>query len=102
MKQVTILTAMVAACVPALASAQDAPQPKYPPGFDCAKLPAGDEREACRQSELNPMMDIDDDRSVTGASSETPGSVSPPTFPDEPGNENRGSGPGSSGGGGGN
>jgi len=56
MKQV-FLTAMVAACLPALAFAQDAPQPKYPPGFDCAKLPAGDEREACRQSELNPTMD---------------------------------------------
>jgi hypothetical protein len=104
MKRVTILAAMVAACLPALAFAQDAPQPKYPPGFDCGKLPAGDEREACRQSELNPKMDSDqtDDRSVTGAGSETPGSVSPPTFPDEPGNENRDSGPGSNGGGVGN
>lgn len=97
------LTAMVAAYLPALAFAQDAPQPKYPPGFDCAKLPAGDEREACRQSELNPKMDNDqgDGRSITGAGSESPGSVSPPTVPDQPGNENRDSGPGSNGGAGG-
>jgi hypothetical protein len=38
---------------------------------------------------------------LSGAGPETPGSVSPPTFPDEPGNENRDSGPGSSGGAGG-
>ena len=97
------LTAMVAACLPALAFAQDAPQPKYPPGFDCAKLPAGDEREACRQSELNPTMDNEqnDGRSITGAGPESPGSVSPPTIPDQPGNENRDSGPGSNGGAGG-
>jgi hypothetical protein len=45
--------------------------------------------------------DQNDQRSVTGAGSESPGSVSPPTFPDEPDNENRDSGPGSSGGAGG-
>ena len=68
---------------------------------DCA-IP-GDEHEACRQSELNSTMesDQDDGRSTSGASPETPGSVSPPTFPDEPGNENRDSGPGSNGGAGG-
>jgi hypothetical protein len=88
---------------PALAIAQDPPQPKYPPGFDCTTLLVGDEREACRQSELDPKADGDqnDGRSITGAGSETPGSVSPPTFPDQPGNENRDSGPGSDGGGGG-
>lgn len=85
--------------MPAAAFAQDAPQPTYPPGFDCTTLPPGDEREARRQSELDPAMD--EDRSVTGATPESPGSVSPPTFPDEPGNENRDSGPGSSGGAGG-
>ena len=49
-------------------------------------------------------MDSDQthDRSLTGAGPETPGSVSPPTFPGEPGNENRDSGPGSNGGGVGN
>jgi len=94
---------MAAACMPALVFAQDAPQPKFPPGFDCETLAPGDEREACRQSKLNPAMDNDqhDERSVTGAGSETPGSVSPPTFPDEPGSESRDSGPGSSGGAGG-
>jgi hypothetical protein len=103
MKRITLLSAAAAACMPALVWAQDAPQPKYPPGFDCAMLPPGDEREACRQSELSPTMDGDqnDSGSITGASPETPGSVSPPTFPDKPGNENRDSGPGSNGGAGG-
>lgn len=102
MKRIT-LTAMLAGLMPAQIFAQDAPHPKYPPGFDCATLPPGDEREACRQSELNPKSDSDQDdsRSVTGAGSESPGSVSPPTFPNEPGNENRDNGPGSSGGAGG-
>jgi hypothetical protein len=103
MKRVALLTAVLAAWMPAQAFAQEVPQPKYPPGFDCATLPPGDEREVCGQSELNPTMDSDqnDGRSVTGAGSESPGSVSPPTFPDEPGNDNRDSGPGSSGGAGG-
>jgi hypothetical protein len=100
MKHVALVSTIVAAWLPTLVFAQDAPQPKYPPGFDCATLPPGDEREACRQSGLNPTMDGDqnDGQSLTGAGPETPGSVSPPTFPDEPGNENRDSGPGSNGG----
>jgi hypothetical protein len=103
MKRMILLIAAAAAWIPTVAFAQDVPQPKYPPGFDCASLPPGDQREACRQSDLNPAMDGDqnDGSSITGASPETPGSVSPPTFPDEPGNENRDSGPGSSGGAGG-
>lgn len=92
---------MIVAWALAPAIAQDAPQPKYPPGFDCATLPAGDEREACRQSELNPKTNDNQGRSITGAGSETLGSVSPPTFPNEPGSENRDSGPGSDGGAGG-
>jgi hypothetical protein len=103
MKRMTLLSAMAAACLPALAFAQDAPQPKYPPGLDCGTLPSDNEREACRESELNPAMDghQNNGRSITGAGPESPGSVSPPTFPDEPGNENRDSGPGSNGGAGG-
>jgi hypothetical protein len=89
------------ALAPAAALAQDAPQPRYPPGFDCSTLKAGDEREACRQSQLKPAMDQDDDHSLTGGAPETPGSVSPPTMPDQPDSENRDSGPGNSGGGGG-
>ena len=92
---------LIAAWAPAVAFAQDAPQPKYPPGFDCETLPAGDEREACRQSELKPPLDQENDRPLTGAGSETPGSVSPPTFPNEKGDENRDSGPGAEGGAGG-
>ena len=101
MMRAAFLIGLMAASTAAIA--QDAPQPKYPPGFDCETLPAGDEREACRESEFNPTMDNDQDNgsSMTGAGPESPGSVSPPTFPDEPGNENRDSGPGSSGGSGG-
>jgi hypothetical protein len=103
MKCPALLFAVMAACMPAVAMAQDATQPKYPPGFDCATLPPGNEREGCQQTELNPTINggQNGDRSVAGAGSETPGSVSPPTFPDEPGNENRDSGPGSGGGAGG-
>jgi hypothetical protein len=103
MTRAAFLIGIMLTSMPAVALAQDVPKPKYPPGFDCAKLPAGDEREACRQSELDPKTDSDrnDGRSITGAGPETPGSVSPPTFPDEPGNENRDSGPGSDGGAGG-
>jgi hypothetical protein len=103
MKRVALVSVVAAAFVPGLVFAQDAPQPKYPPGFDCTTLPSDDERDACHESELNPTMgsDQDEERSVTGAGSESPGSVSPPTFPDEPGNESRDSGPGSSGGAGG-
>ena len=99
MKRVALASAIVAAWMPALVFAQDVPQPKYPLGFDCATLPPGDELEACRQSELNPTMDGDqnDGRSISGAGPETPGSASPPTFPNEPGKENRDSGPGSGG-----
>ena len=94
------LIGLMAVWAPVAAFAQDTPQPKYPPGFDCETLPAGNEREACRQSELNPTMESDqnDARSIAGAGPETPGSVSPPTFPDEPANENRDSGPGVNGG----
>ena len=103
MTRAVLLAAVTIVWMSVAALAQDAPQPKYPPGFDCAQLPAGDEREACQQSELSPTKDGDPnvDRSITGAGPETPGSVSPPTFPDEPGNESRDSGPGSSGGAGG-
>jgi hypothetical protein len=103
MTRAAFLTVVMSAWALAPAIAQDAPRPNHPPGFDCATLPAGDEREACRQSGLNPKAgsDQNDGRSVTGAGSETPGTVSPPTFPDEPGSENRDSGPGTDGGAGG-
>lgn len=101
MRPAALLIGTMLALVPTAAFAQDAPQPKYPPGFDCDTLPAGDEREACRQSQRKPTMDQNDDRSLTGAGPETPGTVSPPTMPDQPDNENRDSGPGNSGGSGG-
>ena len=103
MTRAAFLMALMVVWAPTSALAQDAPQPQYPPGFDCDSLPTDDEREACRQSELSPTMGTDqtDDRSITGAGTVTPGSVSPPTFPDEPGSENRDSGPGSKGGAGG-
>ncbi|HKP25706.1 MAG TPA: hypothetical protein VJV39_17690 [Dongiaceae bacterium] len=103
MMRAAFLIGLMAAWAPVAAFAQDTPQPKYPPGFDCETLPAGNEREACRQSELRPTTKSDqhEDRSMTGAGPETPGSVSPPTLPDKPGNENRDNGPGMNGGAGG-
>ena len=38
MKHVALLAAVLAAWMPAQGFAQDAPQPKYPPGFISARL----------------------------------------------------------------
>jgi hypothetical protein len=98
-----LVIGLMAALASTSALAQDAPQPKYPPGFDCETLPAGDERDDCRQSPLTPATGRgqNDRSSLSGAALETPGSVSPPTFPNESGNDNRDNGPGSMGGAGG-
>ena len=37
-------------------SADSAPQPKYPPGFDCSAVAAGSQRQACNRSQLKPPM----------------------------------------------
>jgi hypothetical protein len=103
MKLAYVFGPLLMVAVPAVALAQDVLQPKFPPGFDCASVPAGAEREECRQSQLNPTTDNDlnKDRFPTGGALQTPGTVSPPTVPNEPGSENRDSGPGSSSGAGG-
>ncbi len=96
MRRALVIVPVLMLSVPALA--QDVPRPGYPPGFDCASVPAGSQREACEASQLGPVDDDpNEDGSVTGAQPETPGTVSPPTMPDGPGGENRGSGPGSQG-----
>lgn len=94
--------------VPALmlaasAMAQDAPQPTCPPGYDCASVPVGSQREACEESQLSPKADDElmDYRPATGADQETPGTPSPPTIPDQPDDRTRDSGPGTEGGAGG-
>lgn len=89
MKLAYVFGPILMAIVPAVALAQDVLQPKYPPGFDCANVPAGSQREACRQSQLDPTIDNDlnKDRSTTGGALQTPGTVSPPTVPNEPGGE---------------
>jgi hypothetical protein len=46
----------MAALLPANASAEGTPQPKYPLSFDCAAVPAGSQRQACNRSQLNPPM----------------------------------------------
>jgi hypothetical protein len=81
--------------------AQDTPQPTDPPGYDCASIPAGSQREACEESQLSRKVDNDltDDRPATDQ--ETPGTVSPPTIPDQPDDRSRDSGPGIEGGAGG-
>lgn len=47
---------MVALLLPASASAEGTPQPKYPPSFDCSAVPAGSQRQACNRSQLNPPI----------------------------------------------
>lgn len=96
MKTACFLGAVLATAIPAMASAQDVMQPKYPPGFDCAKVPPGSERDDCRRSQLSPNDMIHGQTPADGAL-QTPGTISPPTVPDEPGNENRASGPGTAG-----
>lgn len=103
MKSAYVFAPSLMLAASAMALAQDAPQPTYPPGYDCASVPAGSQREACEESQLSPKVedDLNENRSITGAEPQTPGTVSPPTVPDEPGGENRDSGPGSKGGAGG-
>lgn len=78
----------VLALMPLSALGQDTPHPKYPPGFDCANLSVGDEREDCRRSQLDPKADDDQDKGRAIFGAESPGSVSPPTVPDQPDNVN--------------
>ena len=52
-----VLTLVLGAlAIPALASAEEAVQPKFPPSFDCSAVPAGSQRQACNRSQLNPPM----------------------------------------------
>jgi hypothetical protein len=48
--------AVLFALMPALAWAEGAAQPKYPPGFDCSAVAAGSQRQACNRSHLDPPM----------------------------------------------
>jgi hypothetical protein len=47
---------LLAALVPLSAAAEDRPQPKYPPSFDCSGVAAGSQRQACNSSQLKPPM----------------------------------------------
>lgn len=96
MKIACFFGAVLATAIPAMASAQDVMQPKFPPSFDCASVPAGSERDDCRRSRLSPD-DMTKGQTPTDGALQTPGTISPPTVPDEPGNENRDSGPGTAG-----
>lgn len=88
-----VMTTPVA--VSAMASAQTTNTPPYPPGFDCGAVPAGSERESCRQSEMIPNADnngiIDPaNPGSAGGAIQTPGDVSPPTVPNTPGGDSGG------------
>jgi len=98
MKFAYIFDPILMAAIPAAASAQDVLQPKYAPGFDCATVPAGSQRQACQDSQLQPTVDPDmnQKQSPTAGALQTPGTVSPPTVPNEPGGE-IGNGPGTGG-----
>lgn len=52
----SLFALVVAALLPASASAEGTLQPKYPPSFDCSAVAAGSQRQACNRSQLNPPM----------------------------------------------
>ncbi|WP_119301212.1 hypothetical protein [Dongia deserti] len=103
MKRIYVLVPTLTLALATTGTAQDIAQSQYPPGLDCTSIPGGSEREACEESQLSPEVgdDLNEHRSTTGAEERTPGTVSPPTFPDEPDGETRDSGPGTQGGAGG-
>ncbi len=102
MERAYVVAPILMLVAPVMTMAQDAPQPLYPPGYDCSSVPAGSQRAACEESQLGPTTgNPSDDRPVTGAEPATPGTVSPPTVPDQPDGESRGSGSGTEGGAGG-
>ena len=77
---------------PLIASADDALQPKYPPGWDCSSVPAGSQRQACNKSHLDPPMGAIPDTQRTQPQLITPQSQppklptgQPPTIPRLPG-----------------
>ena len=86
------LCGILMAIAPSVCWAQDTPNPKYPPGFDCSAVPAGSQRQACQESQLNPTNDATQGQGTSGAVPQTPGTVSPPTVPDQPSGENGSSG----------
>ena len=47
---------LLAAFIPLSAAAEDKPQPRYPPSFDCSAVAAGSQRQACNSSQLKPPM----------------------------------------------
>ncbi|WP_162917574.1 hypothetical protein [Dongia deserti] len=51
-----LFSLLLAMLVPVGAAAEGAPQPKYPPGFDCSAVAAGSQRQACNRSQLKPPM----------------------------------------------
>jgi hypothetical protein len=72
--------------MPAAASAQGMAEPRFPPGFDCAHVAAGSSREGCMRSTLTPRIvpDMNRQRSITGQGMQTPGTIGPPTMPNQP------------------
>jgi hypothetical protein len=96
MKCAYAFSAILMTLAPA-AVAQDVTQPKYPPGFDCSTLPAGSQRQACQDLQLAPQDNVNKSRTPTGGAVQTPGTVSPPTVPNQPMGENGNNGLGTTG-----
>jgi hypothetical protein len=92
MRLSSALCGILMAAAPSICWAQDAPNPKYPPGFDCSAVPAGSQRQACQESQFNPANDATKGQAPSGGVPPTPGTVSPPTVPDQPSGENGSSG----------
>ena len=80
-----------------VAAAQTVTQPKFPPGFDCSAVPAGSQRQACQDSQLTPKGNVNRNQTPLGGALQTPGTVSPPTVPNQPTGENGNNGLGTAG-----
>ena len=92
-----IMLALAPAASPAASFAQDTLHPSYPPGFDCSSVPAGSQRQACQDSQVGRPSDPIKGQSPTGSAVQSPGTVSPPTVPDQPNGENGSGGSGNGG-----
>jgi hypothetical protein len=96
MKRAYAFGAILAILAPA-ALAQTVAQPKYPPGFNCSAVPAGSQRQACQDSQLTPRGNVNKEQLPAGGAVQSPGTVSPPTVPNQPTGENGNNGLGTTG-----
>jgi hypothetical protein len=87
-----LFAGILAALIPAMASAEGTAQPKYPPSFDCSAVAAGSQRQACNRSHLDPPMGsieqpkrVQPDSLVRQPAPQALPTETPPTIPRLPG-----------------